>query len=163
MEPAMTDPQTIPFEPESEPESESEVEAASAVEAASETGAASEVEAASEAELGRVVARLQEFGPAETWQEAGESARARWDAPYGPAERWELRIEDTRAPGPHGPVPVRIYTPAAAAEGPRPVLVWCHGGAFMHGDLDMPEADQVARGVAGRAGAVDRKSTRLNS
>ena len=134
----MTDPQTIPFE------SESEVEVASEVEAAS----------VSEAELGRMVARLQEFGPAETWQEAGESARARWDAPYGPAERWELRVEDTRAPGPHGPVPVRIYTPAAAAEGPRPVLVWCHGGAFMHGDLDMPEADQVARGVAGRAGAV---------
>src|SRR5699024_12265747 len=62
--------------------------------------------------------------------------------------------KDRQAPGPHGPVPVRIYTPTAPAGAPRPVLVWCHGGAFMHGDLDMPEGDHVARGVAGRADAV---------
>jgi xylan 1,4-beta-xylosidase len=32
--------------------------------------------------------------------------------------------------------------------------VWCHGGSFQHGDLDMPEAHEVARGLAARAGAV---------
>ena len=29
-----------------------------------------------------------------------------------------------------------------------------HGGAFMMGDLDMPEADRTAREVCARAGAV---------
>ena len=57
------------------------------------------------------------------------------------------------APGPHGPVPVRVYTPAGD-ERPRPGLVWMHGGAFTMGDLDMPEADRTAREVSVRAGAV---------
>ena len=105
-------------------------------------------------DLGQMLPRMREIGPAKSWTEAGEQARAEWDAPYGPAEQWDLRVKDRQAPGPHGPVPVRIYTPTAPAGAPRPVLVWCHGGAFMHGDLDMPEGDHVARGVAGRADAV---------
>ena len=105
-------------------------------------------------QTGRMTARMSVIGQAATWTEAGEQARAEWDAPYGPAEQWDPRVEDRQAPGPHGPVPVRIYTPTAPADAPRPVLVWCHGGAFMHGDLDMPEGDHVARGVAGRADAV---------
>jgi acetyl esterase len=57
------------------------------------------------------------------------------------------------APGPHGPVPVRVYRPNDSA-GNGPCLVWMHGGAFMFGDLDMPEADWVSREVATRANAV---------
>ncbi|MGP9536375.1 alpha/beta hydrolase [Brachybacterium sp. AOP43-C2-M15] len=79
---------------------------------------------------------------------------AAWNAPYGPPERWDLRIENREAPGPHGPVTLRVYTPIAPSERARPVLVLCHGGSFQHGDLDMPEADHTARGVAGRADAV---------
>ena len=60
--------------------------------------------------------------------------------------------EDT-APGPHGPVPVRVYTPSGAASD-RPCLVWMHGGAFMFGDLDMNEADWTARQICDRVGAV---------
>jgi acetyl esterase len=46
---------------------------------------------------------------------------------------------------------IRTYRPAE----PRgPVLVWMHGGAFMFGDLDMPEADQVARALCERGVAV---------
>ncbi|GAB3790948.1 alpha/beta hydrolase [Nocardioides ungokensis] len=62
---------------------------------------------------------------------------------------------DTTAPGPHGPVPVRVYgdTSAGGNTG-RPCLVWHHGGAFVMGDLDMPEADRVAREIAVRADAV---------
>src|SRR5699024_12411707 len=45
--------------------------------------------------------------------------------------------------------PQALTAPAA-----RPCRVWGHGGGFMHGDLDMPEADHVSRGVAGRAEAV---------
>jgi acetyl esterase len=57
------------------------------------------------------------------------------------------------ASGPHGDIPVRIYRPAAA--GPPVVgVVWMHGGAFVGGNLDMPEADIVARELAHRANAV---------
>ncbi|WP_225991867.1 alpha/beta hydrolase [Actinomadura montaniterrae] len=65
----------------------------------------------------------------------------------------DVLVTDEHSPGPHGPVPVRVYRPHnAEAEGP--VLVWCHGGAFAFGDIDMPEADVTARVVAAQAGAV---------
>jgi acetyl esterase/lipase len=54
--------------------------------------------------------------------------------------------------GPHGPVPVRVYGDPDGTD--RPALVWIHGGAFMFGDLDMPEADWTAREVCARSGAV---------
>lgn len=98
--------------------------------------------------------RLRTLAGTAAWEDLDPEVHRAWDEPYGPAEHWELRIEDREIPGPHGPVPVRIYTPAPAADGPRPCLVWLHGGGFMHGDLDMPEGDHVARGVAGRADAV---------
>ncbi|MFC0672718.1 alpha/beta hydrolase [Brachybacterium hainanense] len=83
-----------------------------------------------------------------------EEAEAAWRAPFGEPETWELEISDRDLPGPHGRIPVRIYVPAAPSSAPRPALVWIHGGSFQHGDLDMPEAHEVSRGVAGRADAV---------
>ena len=56
------------------------------------------------------------------------------------------------APGPHGPVPVRIYAPGSADD--APCLVWMHGGGFVGGHLDMPEADWFARELVTRAGVV---------
>lgn len=56
-----------------------------------------------------------------------------------------MSVEDTTAPGPHGPVPVRVYRSSAR---PRRVFVWNHGGAFAHGDLDMPEAHWVSSRIA---------------
>lgn len=47
---------------------------------------------------------------------------------------------DLLVPGPHGPVPVRVFWGAG-----RRALLWCHGGAFAFGDLDMPEAEWTAR------------------
>ena len=96
----------------------------------------------------RVLAEAARRGPLTAEDDAA------WKAPYGRAEWWDLRIDSREAPGPHGPVPLRIYTPIAPAAGPRPVLVFCHGGSFQHGDLQMPEGDHTARGVAGRADAV---------
>ena len=46
---------------------------------------------------------------------------------------------------------LRAY-PAAEPDGT--VLVWLHGGAFMFGDLDMPEADETARQLAHRGTTV---------
>ena len=45
-------------------------------------------------------------------------------------------------------------TSRRAREPARPALLWLHGGAFMFGDLDMPEADLTAREICTRAGAV---------
>ena len=56
------------------------------------------------------------------------------------------------APGRHGPVPVRIYAPDSPSG--APCLVWVHGGGFIGGHLDMPEADWVARELVTRAGSV---------
>jgi acetyl esterase len=72
-----------------------------------------------------------------------------WDPVVGPPD---VDIRDDAAPGPHGPIPVRIYTPPTTGE--RPGLVWLHGGGFIGGDLDMREGDWTAREVCARAGAV---------
>ena len=76
-------------------------------------------------------------------------------------ESWEpeeappvVEVRDDVAPGPHGPVPVRVYEPPAGQRTARPCLVWAHGGGFLGGDLDMREADWTAREVCVRAGAV---------
>ncbi|HEU4757015.1 MAG TPA: alpha/beta hydrolase fold domain-containing protein [Agromyces sp.] len=45
---------------------------------------------------------------------------------------------------------VRVYPADVATARPTAGLVWAHGGGFAAGDLDMPEADWVARAFAGR-------------
>jgi acetyl esterase/lipase len=55
---------------------------------------------------------------------------------------------DRSVDGPHGPIPVRVYSPGPT--GSFPGLVWIHGGSFRWGDLDMPEADSVATALAER-------------
>ncbi|UOQ56827.1 alpha/beta hydrolase [Leucobacter allii] len=85
----------------------------------------------------------------------GEPARA-----AGGAEREEagMRITDLVLAGPaatarpgtpnrlgSASVPVRRYEPAA---GSWATLVWAHGGSFVHGGLDWPEADWAARRFA---------------
>ena len=61
----------------------------------------------------------------------------------------DVRVRSDAAPGPHGPVPVRVYDDGdgdgASASGTRPCLVWMHGGACMAGSLDMPAADWTSR------------------
>ncbi len=47
---------------------------------------------------------------------------------------------DIEVPSADGPVRARLYQPAT----PTRALVWAHGGGFVWGDLDMPEADWVA-------------------
>lgn len=71
--------------------------------------------------------------------------------PMGPGESAELLVSDVTVDGPHGPVAVRVYTPETPTGA---AFVWMHGGGFIAGDLDMPEADEAARGIAVRSGAT---------
>ena len=57
----------------------------------------------------------------------------------------QVTATDRVLDGPHGDLAVRVYTPSVT---PVAGLVWAHGGGFMHGDLDMHEADGVARHLA---------------
>lgn len=90
------------------------------------------------------------------WENASAAevaALAAWNAPFGVPEPTTADAIDHEIDGPHGPIPLRIYRPAdGSASGAG--LVWYHGGAFLGGDLDMPEADLVARGLVSRTGAV---------
>ncbi|GAB3150430.1 alpha/beta hydrolase [Amycolatopsis stemonae] len=81
-----------------------------------------------------------------------DPAFAEFQRPPVPDALPEVSTVDAQVPGPHGPVPVRIYR--SGDQESAPCLVWLHGGAFRMGDLDMPEADRVARELAHRAGIV---------
>ena len=59
-------------------------------------------------------------------------------------------VANRTIPGPHGDVPMRIYTPEGT--GPFPVLVNFHGGGWVFGDLDT--ADGVCRDICRTAGCV---------
>lgn len=80
-------------------------------------------------------------------------AMAGWGAPFGEPEPTDAATEDLVIDGPHGPIPVRVYRPASG-EASGVGLVWIHGGAFVAGDLDMPEGDLVARGLVTRTRGV---------
>jgi acetyl esterase len=58
-----------------------------------------------------------------------------------------VQTRDVEIPGPVAAVPARLYRAPGAA---RAGLVWVHGGAFVGGDLDMPEANWVALTIAAR-------------
>jgi acetyl esterase/lipase len=68
------------------------------------------------------------------------------------ARGYELRHADG--------VAVRVYRPVGE---PTDALQWAHGGGFVHGDLDMPEADWVARSLADRGHLVVSVDYRLAS
>lgn len=57
---------------------------------------------------------------------------------------------DEAADGPGGPIPLRLYTPRAP--GPRPGLIWFHGGGWVTGSLD--SHDGLCRQLALDTGAV---------
>jgi acetyl esterase len=60
------------------------------------------------------------------------------------------KVEDRKVSGFGQEIPVRIYTPFGV--GPFPILVWCHGGGMVVGDLDA--ADGTARHLTAAADCV---------
>jgi acetyl esterase len=63
-----------------------------------------------------------------------------------------VALVDTRAiPTSQGSVKVRVVVPSEE-HGPRPAIVWFHGGGFVIGDLDT--AEPTARSLAVRTGAI---------
>jgi acetyl esterase len=73
-----------------------------------------------------------------------KKALADWDATG-------VAIENITIDGPHGPIPVRLYRPEGPLNG---AVLWCHGGGFRHGDLDMFEGHGVSVELARRAGVA---------
>jgi len=70
-----------------------------------------------------------------------------------------VTVSDTTIEGPHGPLPLRIYTP----DRPHgPAVVWVHGGAYAFGDVSMPESDWVSRQLAERGVTVVAVDYRLS-
>lgn len=67
---------------------------------------------------------------------------------HGPEMR---SVRSTEFDGPHGSVPVRIYSPEGC-DSPAPALVWFHGGGMIMGSLE--SWDHLARALAVASGAV---------
>ncbi|MGW3468960.1 alpha/beta hydrolase [Saccharopolyspora sp. NPDC000995] len=59
-------------------------------------------------------------------------------------------MANTSVDGRHGPIPVRVYAPSAAAAAAqrRAPFVWIHGGGFISGGLDQPESHAIAHAIA---------------
>src|SRR5438132_5932908 len=61
------------------------------------------------------------------------------------------RERDLALPGPHGPVPCRLYLPDDA-ERPPPLLVFAHGGGFVLGSI--PSWDAMLRELVRQSGVA---------
>ena len=63
------------------------------------------------------------------------------------------QVQELQANGPHGAIPLRLYRPLGSAETETlPVLVYCHGGGWVIGDLDTH--DSLCRELANGAGCA---------
>ena len=63
----------------------------------------------------------------------------------------DMAVHDDVIPTADNEVPVRVYRPGGA-DGPRPCVLYVHGGGFIVGDLD--SSDSIAWGFAQGTGAV---------
>ena len=90
---------------------------------------------------------------------AGNSAVVEYVDPGLTEEMTSVQIADIQVPGPasgrdpglpnlvgSASIPVRVYEPEGE---PWAELVWAHGGSFVYGNLDWPEADWVSRSFSG--------------
>ncbi|PBC66188.1 acetyl esterase/lipase [Streptomyces sp. TLI_235] len=69
-----------------------------------------------------------------------------------PADDPRIAVDHVALTGPAGDITVRIYRPTRAPDGPRPGVLYFHGGAFISGDLDT--GDGNCRDLCLAVGAV---------
>jgi len=60
------------------------------------------------------------------------------------------RVENREVPGPHGPIPVRLYTPEG--QGPFPILLYFHGGGWVVCSIETHDA--WSRHITNKIGCV---------
>ena len=101
---------------------------------------------------------LEQLGAPDTADGTPTQARARYDKMKEMADlpRPPLhRVTDLRAPGPAGPLPVRLYSPTAETTGT--LILFFHGGGFVIGDLASHDGvcGEVARATGRPVLAVD--------
>jgi len=107
-----------------------------------------------DAQVAQVLQWLREFDAPDFADLTPPQARARYDKPWPGvklAAEPVRRIEDRTIAGPAQGIPLRIYTPDAAAS-PLPLLVWLHGGGFVVGGLQ--SYDAICRALANVSGAI---------
>lgn len=63
-----------------------------------------------------------------------------------------IATRDLELPGPGGPLPVRVYTPAASESGPRPGFLYFHGGGWVIGSIETH--DRICRALANLSGCI---------
>jgi acetyl esterase len=72
---------------------------------------------------------------------------------FQPESEEVAEVADLEAPGPAGPIPLRLYRGLGTGkELPLPALVYFHGGGWVIGDLE--SHDQVCRAIANAAGCI---------
>jgi acetyl esterase len=74
-----------------------------------------------------------------------------FEAPLSKYVSPPIQATDVVIPGPLGDIKARLYRPAGNKQA-LPGLIWFHGGGFRFGDIEMIEADIVARELADRGG-----------
>lgn len=57
----------------------------------------------------------------------------------------DVQVEERQIDGQDAPLALRIYTPRPVVAGPRGIVLYCHGGGFVLGDLDA--YDSVCRTI----------------
>ena len=105
--------------------------------------------------LAEILASLDPSAETPVEEMTPEDARAVWKEEMAAVAGAPLPVKSAsahEAPGPAGPVPLRLYEPAGAGAGPLPVLVYFHGGGWIRGDLDTH--DDVCRYLCHHAGCL---------
>jgi acetyl esterase len=91
-------------------------------------------------------------GQPQPWQQTPTEARTQREAAAGQPGPEVGAVSDHVVETSNGPVPVRLYKPLGASDGPLPTLVWMHGGGWVIGSI--ASTDATARSLANAAGCA---------
>ena len=101
-----------------------------------------------------LLAQMSEAGapPAEAMTPAEGRVAARAYADLGGEPEEVASVDHRFVPGPTADLPVRIYRPAGAGDGPLPALVYFHGSGWVIINIEI--CDSTSRAMANRTGCV---------